>query len=188
MIKMPRKSILVLLTVAMFGAGSCNTEKDKGINATDHDDVFIMLMAECNLIVSVPGNLLLKKPGIQIKDGLFFIAHCDRKDVDIRCNYFDGLESWAAKSPYGRAELKIQFYDDRVVEFQTINGLEHYMVDVPNNLVSSINVSYLRPESAQETGGLMTKTCAGMYFTPEQYKAYQESKKTEKAPAEDSGG
>jgi len=140
-----------------------------GANAVAVDVIsstFIMVLPECKNVASMPYNLHLKKQGTQVMEGEPFIAICKKNKTDITCDYHD-----QKMKRYGGNILKVQYDNKGQYEFQTIDGLEHFIVDLNTLTASSLNITYFRPKDGK-TGGLMTKNCAGMILTQDDLKAW----------------
>ena len=163
-----KMSSLLIAFLLMLGVATEASGK------TVNDPDFFMVLAECKLIISAPGNIALKKDPIVISDGIPFIAACERIKSNIICEY-----SSKDETAYGTAKLKIIHDSAPNLWFIDSDGTEHYAIDTVRHLASSINVTYVSPEK-KKTGGLVTKTCAGMYFTASEYEIMQEGMKTNK--------
>lgn len=135
---------------------------------------FYMVMADCKLVTSAPGNIPLNKNSIGMMDGEPFIASCERIKSKIVCDYYN-----KEKHVYASVDLKISLDSAPDLWFQNKNGTEHYLIDTVRNLASSVNITYIPPEK-KKTGGLLTKTCGGTYMTSSEYQALEEIQKTKK--------
>lgn len=124
---------------------------------------FYMILSECKLVVSAPYNIVLKKKAVTVYEGDIFVAKCERIKANINCDYYDKDQKF-----YGKNKFRVMFDGAPNLEFQTIDGVEHYMVDTVNHIASSLNVTYMRPYE-KKTGGLVTKNCSGMYITPTEF-------------------
>jgi hypothetical protein len=153
-------SIIAILLICMPSAW-CKKAKD---------DIFFMVMGDCKLVVSVADNIALKKEAVSVMKGETFVAACKRRKSKIKCSYIDD-----DNKAYSRTDLKVTYESAPNIFFQDKEGMEHYIVNTANNVVSSVNVNYLMP-MVDKHGGILTKVCGGMYLTAEDYEVLRKNR------------